>query len=179
MNTHRIIKSQGELDSACFLYSLVNALQSLSGEELKGVESKWKKLISGVYDCRDFLTGNEGTNRIDHLQGLILALVSDYLKMLNPKKEYSLELLKRINNIQDLRKILTKDSLLMIDNGEHWFCLLDIDRNYAYIACSFVLQQDPSNYKEDKTPRLNRTYNDKFPVNELKEIDGCIILVSA
>lgn len=176
-NTRRIIKSQGDLDSACFLYSLVNAAQCLSGKELGNKE--WQCLISCVYDCKDYLTGSTGTKRIDHLPELISTLTVEYLKVLDPKRDYRVKILEKISKDDDLNTLLTKHSLLLIDNGEHWFCLLEVDDEYAYIACSAVWQDNRNSYREEKTPRLKRIYNDKFPVDELGLIKGRILLVSA
>ena len=56
------IHRQGDLDGACFLYSLANAFAALTGENPE--RGKWDKGIDAIEHPGDFLKGQVGT--MDH-----------------------------------------------------------------------------------------------------------------
>ncbi|MBJ6749886.1 hypothetical protein [Geomonas anaerohicana] len=176
MAKERTIRSQGDLDSACFLYSIVNAAQCLSKQLVD--ERDWQRLISNAYDCKCFLTSCTGTKKIDHLPELLVSLTAEYLDAVKPEMEFNVEMLEGMSKNSDLKSMLNKNSLLMVDNGSHWFCLVDSDEEQCYVACSAVWQDSPKEYKEEKSPRLKRTYNCQFPVDELKFFKKRAVLVS-
>lgn len=172
----RTIRSQGDLDSACFLYSIVNAAQCLSKELVE--ERDWQRLISNAYDCKCFLTSETGTKKIDHLPELLVNLTTEYLNAVKPEMGFIVEMLGEMGKNKDLKTVLRKNSLLMVDDGSHWYCLVDSDENHCYAACSAIWQESPKEYSEAKSPRLKRTYNRKVPFSDLKFFKKRAILVS-
>ena len=176
-STKRFIRSQGDLDSACFLYSLVNAVQCLSGKKL--LESAWQRLISCTYDPRDFLTSRTGTKRIDDHPHLIAELASRYIATLEPRGKYRVDLLEGLDSTFVEKNPLKKQTLLVVDNGTHWFCMLDSSGGQIFVSCSAVWQNNPAKYTELSSPRLRRTYNDSFPASKLVFFQQRALLVTA
>lgn len=167
MELERFIKSQGDLDGACFLYTLVNAVNCLRGLEIQSPDS-WQRLIGDVYDPRDFLRNGIGTARIDEFPEIITRLIGDYVTLLDPSCDYSVKCVK----IQDKtrmrrRRLVSQNAVLLVDDGEHWYVLVDVDQGQVFAACSGTLYMNPQGYVEAKSPNLGRTYNTSFELGEL------------
>jgi hypothetical protein len=172
----RFIKSQGDFDSACFLYSIVNAVQCLSGRKITGAD--WRRLISYINDPRDFLTFNTGTERTDNRPQFLAELITDYMSTLDPKENYAVKLVEGLDSSANFETLLKKKALLLVDNGKHWFCLIDSHDNQAYAACSAIWQNNPGKYRELPSPRLARTYNDSFKVADLEFLQNRAFLIT-
>lgn len=164
----RFIKSQGDLDGACFLYSLVNAVNCLHDRSTRSSDA-WQRLVSGVYDPRDFLRGDVGTARVDDFPEFIARLIGDYVALLDPSGDYSVKCVEISDKSQLRRRRLVSDeSVLLVDNGEHWFVLVDADQGQVFVACSAALYENPKGYVEAKSPNLGRIYNTSFDLGELE-----------
>lgn len=161
----RFIRAQGELDGGCFLYSLVNAVQCLTNTTL--TLRSWSKLVAAVHDTRDYLDGRIGTLKTDENSNLQQLLAQQYIDILSPKDKLVAKVIEPIGRNSNLIQYLTPHSLLVMANDEHWFCLLDIERHQAYVACSWVLQEKCNAYLEETTPRLRRISNDNFRASDL------------
>lgn len=155
------IRLQGDMDGACYLYSLANAYQALTEKSVN--EKQWSKLIDQVGNARDFLDVTNGTSRIDDILIKSTLLTDMHLKAIDKKFNFEIDLIDCHNDIQNIGR-LNKDTILIAANEEHWYCIVDFNgRNgKAMIACSAVWQIDPSKYKEKISPTLKRYYNDSF-----------------
>lgn len=172
----RFIQSQGSLDGTCFLYSLANAVQCLTGKQVS--DAHWAKLAQAVCNAKDYLTSRVGTSNTDANSTLQEALAQQYLDILSPKLKLQAITVYSIRDGSNPEKHLTNRSTLIMQNDEHWFCLLDISNDEAYVACSWVWQRDLQAYCEELSPKLHRTYNDRLPVKDLMFYGNRAILVS-
>ena len=173
---NRSIRSQGDFDGACFLYSLVNAVYCLTGRQIEA--DGWARVVSEAYDARDFLNGQIGTAKIDNLPSLLSTLAMQYLRALDQITHYDVELVEGIKKVGDLQRTLSSKSVLLVDNGSHWFCLVDFYDDTAFAACSAALQDDPCNYSEMSSNRLRIIYNVSFPKKHLKFHKNRAFLIS-
>jgi len=175
--TDRFIQAQGSLDGACFLYSLANATQCLTGKRVS--DSCWSKLARIVHNARDYLASGVGTANSDDNPTLQEALAQQYLDILSPNVRLKATTIHSIQDGSNPERHLTEQSALVTQNGEHWFCLLDVSDLKAFVACSWVWQRDLQGYREELSPRLSRKYNDTFPVTELVFFGARAIVVSS
>lgn len=168
MPIDRFIKSQGDLDGACFLYSLVNAVNCLRGRAIR-TSSGWQRLIGAVYDPRDFLRNDLGTARVDEFPEIIVGLIRDYVQLLDASNEFIVERVEIPDEtLLRLRRLVSEDAVLLVDNGTHWFVLVDVDQREMFAACSAALFEDPHNYVETRSPILGRIYNTSFDLEKLE-----------
>ncbi len=162
----RLIKAQGDLDGACFLYTLVNAVNCLRGRAIPA--GAWQRLVGAIYDPRDFLSGDVGTDRIDQYPDLIAKVIGDYVSLLDRSNAYRVE---RISDL-DPRNMLTgrslsRNNVLVVATQEHWFAVVDVDQDEALTACSAEYLISPGRYIEEDSTRLQRRYNSRKSINAL------------
>lgn len=174
--TERFIQGQGSLDGTCFLYSLANATQCLTGKRVSN--ARWAKLARIVYNAQDYLANRVGTSNTDDNSALQEALAQQYLDILSPNVKLRATTIHSVRDGSNPERHLTDRSVLVVQNGEHWFCLLDVSDNEAYVACSWVWQRDLQAYSEKISPMLHRTYNDRFSVKDIIFFGSRAILVS-
>jgi hypothetical protein len=173
----RFIKSRDDMDSACVLYALVNAVNCLRGQQLR-MPGPWQCLIDAIYDPRHFLRSETGTLAIDEYSDLLERLVGDYVEKLDGKGGYSIVRIRPVTGSTKLVPLLTSNSVMLIATDEHWRCLIDADDTDVFFACSAVWKDDPTLYSEQESPRLHRTYNDRCARPTLECWKGPAFVVS-
>ncbi|URF05049.1 hypothetical protein [Cupriavidus campinensis] len=162
----RRIKAQGDLDGACFLYTLVNAVSCLRGRAISA--GGWQRLVGAIYDPRDFLNGDVGTDRIDQYPDLIAKVIGDYVSLLDRSSTYRVERISDLDHRSILtRRLLSRNSVLIVATQAHWFAVVDVDQDEALTACSVEYLGSPSCYVEEDSTRLQRRYNSRKCVKEL------------
>ena len=150
---YRFIRSQGDLDGACFLYTVFNCAQTLLEKKLK--PTHWARLVDASSSPLSLLGGG-GTALIDEQDDLLRELTASYLSILGCPAKVSL-----LVDLRDglLPQRMDENSALILDDGAHWYCMVEASKDMAYVACSAVWQENPNKYKELKSPRLQRRYN--------------------
>lgn len=193
--TKRFIRSQGDLDGACLLYSLVNAVSAINGEQIAAV--KWSNLLKEIYDGRDFLDTRIGSGRMDLVLYTNTALFKYYLEALAPNAKFNVEILSNergINrileknkeckkeyevksNLKNIKNLIDADSVLIVANKEHWFCIVDFDDSYAKIACSSTFNEFLE-YSEQKSYKLKRIFNNKQAIHSILDNMECLLKIT-
>lgn len=173
MKLNRFIRSQGDLDGACFLYTIFNCAQFLANKKLS--RAAWKKLVETAIHPIRFL-GNGGTGLIDEQEDLLTQLIKTYLGVLGQQCSVKLISSPNPNNLQ---KLVNRHSILLVDNGEHWFCIVDATSSSTYVACSAVWQENPHKYRENLSPSIRRVFNIKIPTNHLEFLRNRAFLVTS
>lgn len=173
MPLRRFIRSQGDLDGACFLYTIFNCAQFLANKKLS--RPAWKRLVDIAIHPNRFL-GKGGTDLIDEQEELLTQLINSYMSVLG--QQCSVKLVSRPNP-NNLEKVVNSRSVLIVDNGEHWFCVVDATSNAAFVACSAVWQENPNNYREDRSPNIGRVFNQKVHTSQLKFLRDRAFLVTS
>lgn len=165
----RFIRSQGDLDGACLLYSLANAAQSLTGRQVQVAE--WSAMIQSLPSTpstRDFLDSTEGSRASDDDKVAQAELARSALGILSPTQTLTVETVEKLRDGSLALAKPEEGNVLVCANQQHWFCIVDSDDQFAYVACSWVWQQDPASYTEQVSPRLQRVFNDAVPLKELQ-----------
>lgn len=162
----RFIRSQGDLDGACLLYSLANAAQSLTGRQVQVAE--WSAMIQSLPSTRDFLDNTAGSCASDDSKVAQAKLARNALGILSPTQPLTVETKEKLRDGSLALAKPEEGNVLVCANQQHWFCIVDSDDQFAYVACSWVWQLDPANYTEQVSPRLQRVFNDAVPIKELE-----------
>ncbi|MDR3640553.1 MAG: hypothetical protein P4L39_04455 [Humidesulfovibrio sp.] len=169
----RWIYAQGDLDGACFLYSIVNAFIALTHGEL-GFASICKAF--GQVDFPgDFLNGEVGTT--GHYDGNYDMLRDNMQRVLAALGEARFQV-SRIAGAFALSDVASKvghDSVVVVrykgdskyaQNVDHWVCAVDCDpsRQLLHVACSIRLLKAcggaSCHYAEHHCARYERWSND-------------------
>jgi hypothetical protein len=162
----RFIRSQGDLDGACLLYSLANATQTLTGRQVQVAE--WSAMIQSLSSTSDFLDNTAGSRASDCDKVAQEALARNALGILSPIQTLTVETKEKLRNGSLTLAKPEEGSVLVCANQQHWFCIVDSDDQFAYVACSWVWQLNPAEYTEQVSPRLHRVFNDAVPLKELE-----------
>lgn len=162
----RFIRSQGDLDGACFLYAVFNGAQTLLGKKRSRV--LWRRLVE-VSNSPVSLLGGDGTRLIDEQDSLLSELVASHLLLLGCAVRVDL-----VAPLRDgtLPKGIGKNSVLILDDASHWYCVVEVSAGVAYVACSAIWQKDPRKYSEEKSPRLGRHYNRRLEAKDMRYFRG-------
>ncbi len=145
----RHIYAQGDLDGACFLYSVVNAYWALTGRE-----PDFYRVCAALaqVDCpRDFLSGNTGTG--GGLAGDSAAIRGNALRVLNALGPERFDVMALAGDIAGrAEELITRHSVLALhyrgDSGlmrdfNHWALAVACARPHRtlHLACSVILQK--------------------------------------
>lgn len=179
------ILGQGRLDGACFLYAIANAQRCLTGsqhvEVSKERQVRWGEMIS-LLNANDYLDSTIGTTKSDDNAKLQEELAYLYISTLDPESNYQV---KTIHNLSDRSRFgnhVTQESVLLLPTQEHWYCLVDSQKQSAYLACSAAWQQPKGKGSEGNeeriSPRLNRVYNKTMAIKDIKIFQNRAIAVS-
>ena len=166
----RFIRSQGDLDGACYLYTVFNCAQTLLGRKIQ--QPRWTRLVEASITPSSFL-GGSGTALIDQQDDLLRELTASYLSLLGCAVTVSC--VRPTDGT--LPRSISENSAIILDDGYHWYCVVDTSRGSAYAACSAVWQENPRNYSELKSPRLQRRYNLEIKAGDLKYFRNRAFLV--
>jgi hypothetical protein len=168
----RKILAQGDRDGACFLYSIANSYSALTSKQLS--RDKWRKSINAIpFRIDDFLSGR-GTEKLDDNLEYFEGLCRDFLS-----NEF--EVTGKMNvSEKSLRAHITEDqvAIVAIENGAHWVCIVDVDNELFYIACSAAALESQTKYTEEKSLKLERFYNSKLSFTELKLWNSYALLIN-
>lgn len=162
----RIYLTQGDLDGACFLYSIANSVAALSAK--KPTVKQWSKALEYIPSASDFLDGSIGTKNYDDRHEIYKFAIEQALSEYSPSHNYNVLSHPDIDNISQISKLIGHDSVAILNiNGEHWICVVDIEKskNKLFAACSDVTDTQIFYYKELKCDRFDRFFNKEYQLN--------------
>jgi hypothetical protein len=162
----RRIFAQGDLDGACFLYGLANAVLCFTGDN-DPVRERWSKLTGKIGRAKEFLNWESGTIFNKEYPKRDVVMARKYLKVLTDDAKFRVTLVSRSAAKSALKEHVRADSILLFDNGEHWSCIVEINRGRAYIACSAELASGSSEYSEELSVQFERPWNVSVRVDSL------------
>jgi hypothetical protein len=158
------IYSQGELDGACFLYSVANAIRAVSGKAISRAD--WSRAVERLpFRVNEFLSGY-GTGVLDQHPGILAAFAKSFAAGL--RSTVVIEALSELSE-DDLEAAIEDGGALIasVDNGEHWVAIVEIIDGMALCACSWEINNRDPAYVELGTSS-GRAYNVSRPVGLLK-----------
>lgn len=159
--TQRKLFSQGDLDGACFLYALANAVVALTGVELK---SRWPGAIQQVPKPEAFLRFDGGTAVFDDDFSTLLPVAEPFVAALC--RDVRVEIVSGVDR-RRLSQIANGDTVLAMCNPDHWFAVVEADETHAWVACSARLLECGARYREFNSPRWKRPSNDTVAIQDL------------
>ncbi len=165
-SSKRQIYAQGDIDGACFLYSVVNAYIALTGKQ--PAFEQICTMVSGLKHPGDFLTGNIGTQT--NYADILPETIAYCLKALGAES-FSIAAVEQtqlssIANVIDKTSVVLvhyKGDSLYLKNMNHWVCCVATEANIVHVACSVILQKvfmNYENYKEIYHEEMQRWSND-------------------
>lgn len=162
----RRILLQGDMDGACFLYSIANAFTLLTNKKV--TITKWSKQFEYIPFSEDFLSGNIGTKNYDDNMSLYEFAIKQSISLAYSSKKYLNEITikshPQIRKLNEIKPLISNKSVVILNiSGEHWICAVGIDekRNSIQAACSEI-PENICSYKEFKNENdkyFNRIYN--------------------
>lgn len=184
-DTKRRIFAQGDLDGACFLYSIVNAYVALTGRAPDF--ANLCAALAQVPHPGDFLNPSVGTTgRYDLDYPLLLGTIERMLALLGgegpPAQRFHVQRIhvQRIEGpltvrsaalLPDARSVVIlryQGSSHFADDMDHWVCAVahDAALGCLYVACSVRHQRAcigaPCGYEERHHPEVDRWSNDQL-----------------
>jgi hypothetical protein len=156
------IYSQGDLDGACFLYSIANAYKALTR---KNVTSRaWSKALNSVLLLEDFMDSTVGTERYNDDALLFEAVINNMLGAFSRKISFEVTQVK-CRNIASIKKLISEKAVVIFcymvekDGKEiinHWTCGVGLHDSPpgVQVACSSC---DTEPQKDNK---FSRWYNE-------------------
>ena len=165
------IYSQGNLDGACFLYSIANAYKALSNKDI--TKSAWSKAVKGVLFLEDFMDGTLGTERYNDNQ-MFEDVVINMLNAFSRKIAFEVKQVK-CGNLASIKKLISEKSVAIFcytveKNGKeiinHWTCGVGAndDPIEIQVACSYC------NAEPKKVDKFNRWYNETRTNNNTTKV---------
>lgn len=166
---------QGDVDGACFLYSVANSVIALGWRRKINSQQwvdAWANALEFVPFSSDFLNGNLGTQNYDNNSDLygfaVRQALSEYMVVDDEYKyKYDVTTHPKINSIKGVKNLILEDSVVVLNiSGDHWVCVVDVDENLSSLlsVCS-ELGGRVNNYQE-KDCRFNRKYNREIVLNK-------------
>lgn len=167
---HRIL-SQGRLDSACFLYAIVNSYLALTKydglRDMDDLYKRWDSLLESMPFASDFLRAGskEGTDKYNHHELLYDVAVETALGKLRSRgQRFESWRDEEVCIARDLRSKLDSNTVAIIcPNDEHWVSAVGYDHG-ALVACSWELMDCRDSYTEHKTKDA-RIWNKRIKSN--------------
>ena len=171
----RKILAQGDLDGACYLYSIANSYFALTSKQL--TSAQWKhSLCASPFKLDDYLSG-QGTEALDHTPDYLEGLCRNFLgEIKNARFEVT-----RSENVssRSLRAALSEKQVVIVafSDGDHWVSIVDADQQKFYLACSAVALTSKAPYKEEKSPNFKRAFNKTSSFDDLRIWNKYALLV--
>lgn len=166
--TPRKIWSQGDLDGACFLYSIMNAARSLYRADSNAVwRDRWSDVLDASKQLPDFLDWQKGTIRNADAPQRDMEQARRCLDAILPGI-FTVTLVQATLGKELLDTAIDTKSVLVVDNNDHWYCVVDADESKVYAACSDELNRASGDYAEGKSPAFGRTFNVEISKREFK-----------
>jgi hypothetical protein len=196
LDTKRRIYAQGDLDGACFLYSIVNAYVALTGRAPDF--GRVCAAFAQVDHPADFLNASVGTtghfdrdyallqNTIERMLALLGGASPDSPRFLvtriqGPFSAASLNALLDAKSVVILRY---QGSSMFADAMDHWVCVVahDAAQGRLHVACSVRHQRAcngaPCSYAETLHPEFGRWSNDQLcPERAYTVVEGEVFRV--
>ncbi|MBU1039970.1 MAG: hypothetical protein KKF77_02575 [Proteobacteria bacterium] len=182
----RRIYAQGDLDGACFLYSIVNAYAALrhEGPDFAAVS----RAFAQVDHPADFLSGIVGTTgRYDLQYDLLEDNIRRVLALLGGGT-FTVRRIARAYQVDLLEELLGENSVVVLrymgsskylSDMDHWVCAVDYEPGgrTVHVACSTRLQRactgEACTYAETFNERSGCWSNDMLlPGREHTLVDG-------
>ncbi len=158
------IYSQGELDGACFLYSVANSIRAVTGRVIS--RRDWQRAIERLpFRTHEFLSGG-GTGVLDQHPDALISFAKSFAGSL--RSTVAIETLLKLSACEMEAAMDKGEALIVsIDRGEHWVSIIEIADGLAYCACSWEINERNPTYAERETSS-GRAYNVIKPVGALK-----------
>ena len=155
----RVILAQGDLDGACYLYSIVNSVFALTSMQL--TTAQWRRSLRKLpFKLDDFLSG-DGTKLIDETPCYLEGLCRNFLENIW-RARFEITQLKRVAS-KSLLSAITDNQVAIVanDDGKHWVSVVDADQDLFYLACSaeFGNSGTKCQYSEKHSPNFHRIFN--------------------
>ena len=174
--TFRFIRSQGDLDGACFLYALLNARQTLTGK--RATANSWSAAVRILTTPECFIDNTRGSEGTDGDHEKERDLAERFINHLAPAAPLRVQTAKGLKSGILGAARPTESSVIVCSNNQHWFSILDADEDRVYVACSWVWQRDPQKYTERVSPGFERVYNDIVTIGDLEFYKSRALIVS-
>ena len=161
--------TQGDLDGACFLYSIANSVVALSGR--KPTVKQWSKALKYIPFSTDFIDGDVGTVNYDENVSLYKFAIEQSITEYSPSNDYEVKIYPQVSSIKEVDGLISDSSVVILNiSGDHWVCVVsvDIENNRLLTACSDVMDR-MYNYFE-KPCDYNRFYNREYSLSEEDKI---------
>lgn len=182
----RRIYAQGDLDGACFLYSIVNAYAALKhqGPEFAAVS----RAFAQVDHPADFLSGIVGTTGQydqkyvlleDNIRRVLTLLGGGTFSVRRIAERYSVDMLEELLGENSVVVLRYMGCSKFLSDMDHWVCAVEYDTGdkTVHVACSTRLQRACDGvacaYAETFNERCGRWSNDMLlPGREHTLVDG-------
>ncbi len=149
---------QGDLDGACFLYSIANSVVVLTSR--KPTVSQWSKALQYIPFSSDFLNGKVGTKNYDDRSELYRFAASQALSEYSPTNEFIVTDHPRAKSISDIKGLISINSVVVLNlNEEHWVCVVDVDETSSSLLSVCSDLGDRINHYEESGCKFQRKYN--------------------
>ena len=172
---NRKILAQGDLDGACYLYSIANSYAALTCKQLTGTQ--WKRsLRASPFKLDDYLCG-QGTEALDDTQDYLEGLCRNFLGRI-PNTQFEVTRREDVSP-RLLRAALTEKqvAIVAINDGDHWVSIVDADKKQFYVACSAVALASKTPYIEERSPNFQRAFNMASSFDDLRIWTRCALFV--
>jgi hypothetical protein len=168
----RQLKSQGDFDGACFLYSIANAVISLNGTVSTG---DWSEAISLLPKAKLFLSQDVGT----------LAFDDDGIKLERVAKQFLCSLSSNKFNItlhegdrRNLDQLIDENTVLIVSDPGHWFVVTEVQGNDVFVACSDTFNEHGCKNSEEYSPKFGHMSNLRTTLSDLHVFGRMIFRVA-
>ncbi|MFQ2387905.1 hypothetical protein ACK32P_07475 [Aeromonas dhakensis] len=168
----RKIKSQGDFDGACFLYSIANAVISLNGTV---TPESWSGAIHSLPKPQSFLRQDIGTQAFDDDGGKLEIVAQNFLNSLS---NYKFKVKLHQANRNGIQSLIDNNSVVIIGNPEHWFVVTEVYNDIAFIACSDALNFLGEKYLEEFSTKFGHISNLKVNLSELRVFGKMVFRVT-
>ena len=176
----RRILSQGDCDSACFLYALANASIVLTEPKvgIKGWNDRWNTAIDALPNPSAFLRACTGTDA-KPWEDDFGRMTPTARKFLGAISTGPLEVeLKEGVDRRHIGDFVSETSVVIVADKYHWYVIVETDGSELYVACSARLNDVGAAYKEKRTPALRHPYNNRIPLSEFSVWNRAFFVVS-
>lgn len=156
---------QGDLDGACFLYSIANSAVLLSSR--KPTTKQWGNALQYIPFSADFLNGELGTKNYDDQHEIYSFAIKQALSEFSPSKNYKIKSYPQFEKIEDIKNLISSSSVVILNiNGDHWVSVSDlsISKKSLFTVCS-DLGDRVNNYQENLCDNYGRYYNKVYTLN--------------
>lgn len=159
---NRRLKSQGDLDGACFLYSIANAVISLNDTV---TAENWSSAISSLPKSRSFLRQDVGTLAF-HDNGEELERVAKrFLKSLSSNK---FKVALHQGNRRSIERLIDENAVVIVSNPEHWFVVTEVHHDTVFAACSDTFNVHGHKHPEEPTPKFGHLSNLRMKLSDVR-----------